>query len=106
MPIGLAPGIMVLAIGVAFFMPSLAVLIPGFIVGLPIFVVAIVFTFGGCVAFATVGESLLTVDALIFHKPVQFFIQPIKPIQDPVNVCVDFRFGDILFRNFFSCAIE
>jgi hypothetical protein len=62
------------------------------------------FTFGGFVAFATVGEILLTVP--VFHKPVQFFIQSIKPVQDAVDVGMDFDFGDVLFRNFFAGAVE
>jgi hypothetical protein len=62
------------------------------------------FTFGGFVAFATVGEILLTVP--VFHKPVQFFIQSIKPVQDAVDVGMDFDFSDVLFRDFFAGAIE
>jgi hypothetical protein len=63
------------------------------------------FTFGGFVAFATVGEILLT-GVPVFHKPVQFLIQSIKPVQDAVNVSVDFGFGDVLFRDFFAGAVE
>jgi hypothetical protein len=63
------------------------------------------FTFGGFVALATVGEMLLT-GVPVFHKPVQFLIQSIKPVQDAVNVSMDFGFGDVLFGNFFASAIK
>jgi hypothetical protein len=63
------------------------------------------FTFGGFVTFATVGEISFT-GVPVFHKPVQFLIQAIKPVQDPVNVSVDFGFGDVLFRNLFTGAVE
>jgi hypothetical protein len=42
----------------------------------------------------------------VLHEAIQFFIQAIKPVQDPVNVSVDFLFGNVLFSDFLAGTVK